>query len=138
MSNADDRITPGPPFLLLGMGPRCKLLYRKGVLRDVRSDEVVRSWPVRSQRILWAGEHRVEWYEEAVCDVASTRFRVAPGALWYLTLMRAINAFATVLVCPLLCPLRARPALNLCATLISNKCDACALMTNNVARNTTP
>ena len=40
---------PDCPFLLLGAGPRRKLLYRKGQLRDVRTGETVWSWSVAAE-----------------------------------------------------------------------------------------
>jgi hypothetical protein len=59
MSDSKEKLIPGAPFLMLGMGPRRKMLYCDGALRDARSGETLRSWAVRSLRIV-AAEHRVE------------------------------------------------------------------------------
>lgn len=49
----------GEPFLLLGAGPRRKLLYRRGRLLDALTGELLRAWEPARERFD-AGEYRVE------------------------------------------------------------------------------
>ena len=57
-SHASLRALPPVSFFLFGMGPRRKLFYHAGVLRDALSGEVLRAWKV-SQEIILPAEYRV-------------------------------------------------------------------------------
>jgi hypothetical protein len=50
----DGRVRNLPPvsFFLFGMGPRRKLIYRDGVLKDALSGEILRCWDVDAEVIL--------------------------------------------------------------------------------------
>lgn len=50
---------PECTFYLFGAGPRRKLLYRRGELRDAVTDECVRRWNIVAERVA-APEYRVE------------------------------------------------------------------------------
>lgn len=46
------RELPDVPFFLFGMGPRRKLIYQAGVLRDARSGDVIKQWNIASETIV--------------------------------------------------------------------------------------
>jgi hypothetical protein len=43
---------PDEPFFLFGMGPRRKIIYQSGMLRDARTNEVLNKWNIRSEMIV--------------------------------------------------------------------------------------
>ena len=43
---------PGVPFYLFGMGPRAKLIYQKGVLKEALSGKVIRKWDISTEQII--------------------------------------------------------------------------------------
>ncbi len=46
------RSLPPVPFFLFGMGPRLKLIYQSGLLKDARTGRTLRRWEVLSERIV--------------------------------------------------------------------------------------
>lgn len=55
---ASVRSLPEGSFFLFGMGPRRKLIYSAGVLRDALSGDVLRAWGA-AQEIILPSEYRV-------------------------------------------------------------------------------
>ncbi|MBO0936058.1 hypothetical protein J2I47_05820 [Fibrella sp. HMF5335] len=51
-AHPNSRDMPDLRFFFFGMGDRRKLIYRNGVLKDALTAEVVRSWPVKRERII--------------------------------------------------------------------------------------
>ena len=43
---------PDKPFFLFGMGPRRKIIYQSGMLRDARTNEVLSRWNIKSEMIV--------------------------------------------------------------------------------------